>query len=47
VPVVGFFAHVETELQQRARAVGFDRVLARSAFTQQLVEILQGRAAVS
>ena len=41
VPIVGFFAHVETVLQRRAREAGFDRVLARSAFTQQLPEILQ------
>ena len=42
VPVVGFFSHVQTELQQRAVGAGFDRVLPRSAFTKKLPEILQG-----
>ncbi len=42
VPLVGFCAHVETELLRRAREVGFDRVLARSAFTENLPKILQG-----
>ena len=42
VPVLGFFAHVQTELMQRARAAGFDQVLPRSAFSARLTEILQG-----
>lgn len=42
VPVVGFFSHVQTELQQRANEAGIDRVLPRSAFTKRLPEILQG-----
>ncbi len=42
VPLVGFFSHVQTELQRRALAAGFDRVLPRSAFVQQLPQILQG-----
>jgi PleD family two-component response regulator len=42
VPLVGFFSHVETELQRRARESGFDQVLPRSAFVQRLPEILQG-----
>lgn len=41
VPVVGFFSHVETELQRRAREAGFDRVLARSVFTRELAELLR------
>ncbi len=41
VPVVGFFAHVQAELQQRAQQAGFDRVLTRSVFTKQLPELLQ------
>jgi len=41
-PLIGFFSHVQTELQQRAIVAGFDRVLARSAFTKRLPEILQG-----
>ena len=40
VPIVGFFAHVQVELAERARQSGFDRILARSAFVQQLPKIL-------
>lgn len=42
VPLVGFFSHVHTELLDRAKEVGFDRVLPRSAFTKHLAGILQG-----
>jgi CheY-like chemotaxis protein len=42
VPLVGFFSHVQTALQQRARESGFDRVMPRSLFTKRLPEILQG-----
>lgn len=40
VPLVGFFSHVQTELQQRAERAGYDRVMPRSAFTKHLPEIL-------
>jgi CheY-like chemotaxis protein len=39
-PVVGFLSHVQVDLAERARAAGFDEVLPRSKFTQQLGEIL-------
>lgn len=42
IPVVGFFSHVQTELQERATRAGIDRVLPRSAFTKRLPEILRG-----
>lgn len=42
-PLVGFFSHVQVELQSRALAAGFDRVLPRSAFTKRLPEILRGQ----
>lgn len=42
VPLVGFFSHVQTELQQRAERAGYDRVMPRSAFTKKLPEILGG-----
>ncbi len=42
VPVVGFFSHVQVELQRRAKEAGIDHVLPRSAFTQRLPEILSG-----
>lgn len=41
IPLVGFFSHVQTELQRRAEEAGFDRVMPRSAFTKHLAEILQ------
>ncbi|HYW70194.1 MAG TPA: hypothetical protein VE961_04125 [Pyrinomonadaceae bacterium] len=42
IPLVGFFSHVETELQTAAQNAGFDRVLPRSLFTRNLAAILQG-----
>ena len=40
VTLIGFFSHVQTELQQRAIQAGYDRVMPRSAFTKHLPEIL-------
>ena len=42
VPLLGFFSHIQTELQQAAIAAGYDRVLPRSAFTKNLAAILSG-----
>jgi CheY-like chemotaxis protein len=42
VPVVGFLSHVQKDLAVAARKSGCDRVLARSAFTRDLPEILAG-----
>ena len=42
IPLLGFFSHVQTELQQQAEAAGFDQVVTRSAFTKRLAEILRG-----
>ena len=42
VPLVGFFSHVETELQRRAKDAGVEHVLPRSVFTKRLPEILSG-----
>ena len=44
VTLVGFFSHVQTELQQRAAQAGYERVMPRSAFTKQLPEILRNAA---
>ena len=41
LPVVGFLSHVQADLAQAARSAGCDMVLARSAFTQQLPELLR------
>lgn len=40
VPTLGFVAHVQTETIAAARKAGIDEVLARSAFAEQLGEIL-------
>ena len=42
IPLVGFFSHVQNELQAEAESAGFDRVLPRSAFARNLSEILTG-----
>jgi CheY-like chemotaxis protein len=41
VPTLGFVSHVQTDTIAAARGAGIGEVLARSAFTQQLPEILQ------
>ena len=43
IPVLGFFSHVQTELQEQAKQAGFDQVIPRSVFTRDLAEILSGR----
>lgn len=40
VRTVGYASHVQTDVINSARAAGVDDVLARSAFTQHLAEIL-------
>ena len=42
VPVVGFLSHVQKDLALAARESGCDRIMARSAFTKDLPEILSG-----
>lgn len=41
VPVVGFFSHVQVELQRAAQAAGCDQVLPRSKFVALLPELLK------
>ncbi len=43
--VLGFFSHVQHDLKVAAVEAGCDRVMARSAFTAQLPEILRTYAA--
>ena len=43
IPTVGYASHVQTDVIDAARQAGVGEVLARSAFTQQLGEILSGR----
>jgi PleD family two-component response regulator len=42
VPTVGYASHVQTDVIQAARQAGVGDVMARSAFTQHLAEILGG-----
>jgi PleD family two-component response regulator len=43
IPTVGYASHVQTDVIAAARRAGVGDVMARSAFTQQLPEILQQR----
>ena len=43
IPLLGFFSHVQTELQRKALEAGFDSVIPRSAFTRDLNDILSGQ----
>ena len=43
VPLLGFFSHVETELQRAALAAGYDQVIPRSVFSRDLATILEGK----
>lgn len=40
VPLLGFFSHVQTELQQNALGAGFDHVIPRSVFARDLPKLL-------
>jgi CheY-like chemotaxis protein len=41
ISLIGFFSHVNTDLQREALAAGYDRVLPRSVFSRDLPEILK------
>ncbi len=45
IPLLGFFSHVQTEVQQAAIRAGFDQVIPRSAFSKNLPQILAGSVA--
>jgi CheY-like chemotaxis protein len=40
IRLLGFFSHVQTELQRNAMAAGFDQVIPRSVFARDLPTIL-------
>ena len=44
IPIIGFVSHVQEQLIADARAAGCDSVMARSAFTQQLPQLLKNLA---
>jgi hypothetical protein len=41
LPTVGFVSHVRADVINAARQAGVDEVMARSAFTERLAEILK------
>ena len=43
IPLLGFFSHTQTDLRRAAEEAGYDQVLARSAFTLKLADLLSGR----
>jgi CheY-like chemotaxis protein len=45
--IIGFVAHVQTDLRQKASDCGCDRVVARSVFARDLPELLKRFAPVS
>jgi DNA-binding NarL/FixJ family response regulator len=42
ISVIGFFSHVEAELQRKAVQAGYDQVMPRSVFFSELANILSG-----
>lgn len=42
IPLLGFFSHVQVELQHQAEQAGFNQVIPRSAFAKNLNQILAG-----
>jgi CheY-like chemotaxis protein len=47
INLIGYVSHVQGELKQQAQEAGCDVVLARSAFSQNLPQILKRHAATS
>jgi CheY-like chemotaxis protein len=44
IPMIGFISHVQVERRQQAVDAGYDKVLARSAFSDNLVQVLLSSA---
>jgi CheY-like chemotaxis protein len=42
IPLLGFFSHVQTDLQLQAVEAGYDQVIPRSVFFRDLASILAG-----
>jgi CheY-like chemotaxis protein len=47
ISVIGYVSHVQGELKQKAHEAGCDMVLARSAFSQNLQQILKRHASAA
>jgi PleD family two-component response regulator len=41
IPLLGFFSHVQTDLQRAALEAGYDQVIPRSVFSRDLAKILK------
>jgi CheY-like chemotaxis protein len=41
VQLLGFFSHVQTDLQRKALEAGYDKVIPRSVFSRDLAQILK------
>jgi len=44
IPLLGFFSHVQADLQRQAVQAGYDEVLPRSIFFRDLAKILAGES---
>jgi PleD family two-component response regulator len=42
IPLLGFFSHVQMDLQRSALEAGYDQVIPRSVFSRDLAKILAG-----
>ena len=42
IPLLGFFSHVQTDLQRASLEAGYDQVIPRSVFSRDLAKILGG-----
>lgn len=42
IPLLGFFSHVQADLQRQAGEAGYDQILPRSIFARDLADILAG-----
>lgn len=40
IPIIGFVAHINVDIQEQARQAGCDRIMARSAFDRNLLTLL-------
>jgi PleD family two-component response regulator len=43
VPLLGFFSHVNADLQRAALEAGYDQVIPRSVFSRDLAQTLKGQ----
>lgn len=44
IPLLGFFSHVNVDLQRQATEAGYDEVVPRSLFARDLANILAGKS---